>query len=209
MRPATVLLLNGTSSSGKSSIAKSLQAIMDAPFLHTGIDHFLERWPERYHVWSNNPHLPLPEGFHWLTSPDERELHELRIGPVGMQLEIGMYHAVAAFAAAGNHVIVDDVIFDPRTLTVAARVLAPSFAFFIGVRCALEVAEQRERARGDRFPGLVKAHYQQVHRHGCYDLEVDTAQQTPEECARRIKQFLDEGAQPTALRRLQQQLRDR
>ena len=206
MRPGTVLLLNGTSSAGKSSVARGLQAIMDEPFLHTGIDHFLERWPERFHVVSNNPDLPRPDGFHWLTSPDERELHELRIGPLGLQLAIGMYQAVAAFATAGNHAIVDDVIFDPRTLMAAARVLAGSGAFFIGVRCALEIAEQRERARGDRFPGLVKAHYQQVHRHGCYDLEVDTALHTPEECAHRIKQFLDQGTQPMALRRLQHQV---
>ena len=205
MRPATIILLNGTSSAGKSSIARGLQEIMDEPFLHTGIDHFLERWPERFHVRSSDPNLPLPDGFHWLTSPDEREMQELRIGPLGLQMEIGMYQAVAAFAAAGNHVIVDDVIFDPRTLAAAARTFAPMHAFFIGVRCNLEIAEQRERARGDRFPGLVRAHYQQVHRHGVYDLEVDTALQTPEQCAHRIKQVLNERPQPIALRRLQQE----
>lgn len=208
MRPATVILLNGTSSAGKSSIAKVLQEIMDEPFLHTGIDHFLERWPQQYHVVSNDPNLPLPDGYHWLTSPDESELQELRVGPLGMQLIIGMYHAVAAFAAVGNHVIVDDVIFDPRALAAAARILSGANAFFIGVHCAFELAQQREQARGDRFPGLVKAHYQRVHSHGTYDLELDSASMTPEECARRIKAFLSERTQPTALHRLHQTFTD-
>ena len=101
MQPATVILLNGTSSSGKTSIAKVLQEIMDAPFLHTGIDHFLERWPQRYHVTSNDPNAPLPDGYHWLTSADGRALQELRIGPLGLQLEIGMYQAIAAFKGYG------------------------------------------------------------------------------------------------------------
>lgn len=205
MQPATVLLLNGTSSSGKTSIAKVLQDIMDEPFLHTGIDHFLERWPQRYHVTSNDPNAPLPDGYHWLTSADGRALQELRIGPLGLQLEIGMYQAIAAFAAVGNHVIVDDVIFDPRTLAAAARALFQTHAFFIGIRCARAIAEQREHARRDRFPGLVNAHYQQVHSHGIYDLEVDTSLLTPMECAQRVKQFLSERRQPTALHQLHQQ----
>ncbi len=42
-----VVLLNGTSSAGKSTIAKALQEQMDDPYLHTGVDHFLPRLPTR------------------------------------------------------------------------------------------------------------------------------------------------------------------
>lgn len=42
-----VVLLNGTSSAGKSRIATALQEQMNAPYLHTGVDHLLPRLPAR------------------------------------------------------------------------------------------------------------------------------------------------------------------
>ena len=41
MQSGQVILLNGTSSAGKSTLAKQLQEILPQPYLHTGIDHFL------------------------------------------------------------------------------------------------------------------------------------------------------------------------
>ena len=45
MAAGNVVVLNGTSSSGKSSVARALQARMPTPYLHTGVDHFLSRLP--------------------------------------------------------------------------------------------------------------------------------------------------------------------
>jgi chloramphenicol 3-O phosphotransferase len=41
MKPGNLIFLNGNSSSGKSTIAKLMQAELTESFLHTGIDHFL------------------------------------------------------------------------------------------------------------------------------------------------------------------------
>lgn len=47
MHKSSVILLNGTSSAGKTSLVRELQSRADAPFLHVCIDSFEERMPER------------------------------------------------------------------------------------------------------------------------------------------------------------------
>ena len=41
MEPGTSIFLNGTSSSGKTTVAKALQETMEGPCLRTGLNHFL------------------------------------------------------------------------------------------------------------------------------------------------------------------------
>ena len=114
-----------------------------------------------------------------------------------------MHGAAAALATTGNDVIIDDVIFDSRVLEEAVTTLHTFNVLFVGVRCSFEIAEQREQARGNRTQGLVKAHYDLVHSHGIYDFEVDTSTLTAMECAIQIKNRLENGIQPDALRKLQ------
>ena len=45
MKQGNIIFLNGTSSSGKTTIAKALQEIMEGYYIHTGIDHFLDAAP--------------------------------------------------------------------------------------------------------------------------------------------------------------------
>jgi len=60
-------------------------------------------------------------------------------------------------------------------------------AWLIGVRCSLDVVNDRERLRPGRFPGTATSHFHEVHAHGAnYDLQVDTSNMTPRECAERI-----------------------
>jgi phospho-2-dehydro-3-deoxyheptonate aldolase len=44
----SVILLNGASSAGKSTLANAVQDVMDAPYLHLGIDLFFDALPQRY-----------------------------------------------------------------------------------------------------------------------------------------------------------------
>jgi chloramphenicol 3-O-phosphotransferase len=39
--PGTIILLNGTSSSGKTSVVRALQEVLNEPFLEAGLDKFL------------------------------------------------------------------------------------------------------------------------------------------------------------------------
>jgi len=211
MTAGTIVLLNGTSSSGKTSIARAFQALMAEPFIHTGNDHFHAAFPQRFFVPSDGIDPVAAEGFllvftgEVLTfeTPEGRRgfaggtLAEVRIGPAGLRLHAGLYRAVAALATAGKNVIVDTAIHDPRVLALAVDALHGTGALFVGVRCPLVVAQAREAARGDRARGGAAAFFERVHAHGIYDLELDTALLTPQMCALRIEKEL-EGGRPRA-----------
>src|SRR6266487_5848584 len=202
MTQGNIIFLNGTSSSGKTSIAKALQEIMEGYYIHTGIDHFLDAAPDKIHASSDGINPSTAEGFLWVRSNGDNRVSELRVGPAALRLWAGMHAAAAALAATGNDVIIDDVIFDSRVLQEAVNTLYTFNILFVGVRCPFEIAEGREQARGNRTQGLVQAHYDLVHAHGIYDLEVDTSTLTPMECAKQIKDRLENETPPDALRRL-------
>jgi chloramphenicol 3-O phosphotransferase len=174
--PGRVVLLHGTSSSGKSTVARAVQRLSDDPWVHLGIDTFWnaidERWME---------HGPrAAEGFLWI------EDATIVPGPVGQRLAAGMRAALAAFARAGNDVIVDDVFIDPEWLQAWRNELGEIELLLVGVVAPIDVLEDRERARGNRIVGEARAQVGVIHRGIEYDLTVDTAHESPEGCARSI-----------------------
>jgi chloramphenicol 3-O phosphotransferase len=191
MDGGNIILLNGTSSAGKTTIAQALQEVMEVPYLHTGIDQFLmEHLPKGLVVYSDGVHPKEADG--WLAVFHDDALTQVRIGPLGYQYLAGMYRAVAAFAGVGLGVIVDDVIYDERVLRLAVDILPAENVFFVGIRCPLEVAERREVERGNRATGGARTFHPLVHRHAVYDCEVDSAAGTPLACAREIQRRLNE-----------------
>ena len=174
---------------------------METPYLHTGIDQFLiERLPKRLIVYSDGIHPPTAEG--WLAIFRDQALSQVRIRPMGHQWIKGMYRAIAALAEEGLNVIVDDVIYDRRVLKAAVQTLPAQQVFFVGIRCPLKVAEDREQARGSRAKGGARTFYDLVHEHGIYDLEVDSAKYSPMECALQIRGGLHAKPTPSAFSQL-------
>lgn len=198
MIPANVVFLNGASSSGKTAIAGALQQVMAEFYFHTGIDHFLERVPLRFHAMGDGTEPANPYGVMWVMPSGQPPVTELRYSEYGIRLFAGMYHAVAALARSGNCVVVDDVVFDPRILRAAVDALADIDVLFVGVRCPLETLLEREAARGDRMRGLGALQHEVVHAHGVYDMEVDTSTLSAMECALAIKDRLESGPKPMA-----------
>lgn len=186
MQPGTIIILNGTSSSGKTSLLVALQAALPEPFLDAGLDRFLWMLPKRY--------LSRPL---W----DDVLGRAVQAGGAGRQLVAGMHQAIAALSRAGCHVLADHVLVEPAWLNECVALFSDLPAYLVGVRCPLDVLEQRERARRDRTLGQAGAQYELVHRHGLYDIEVDTSLRDPQECARQVIARLSAG-EPAALRRL-------
>jgi len=80
-------------------------------------------------------------------------------GPVGRRVLDGMQRAVAAFAQAGNHLIVDEMLLDERVLAGWVKHLKRFQAYLIKVTATLQVLEQREQQRGNAR-GLARGHLQ-------------------------------------------------
>ncbi|MEU5979035.1 AAA family ATPase [Streptomyces sp. NPDC047315] len=175
-----IVFLNGTSSSGKSSIARELLTLLDEPYFHLPVDAF--------HAMRSQPQLTPAE-------VDDTLKRTWR----------GFHRAVAGMAAAGNNVVVDHVLSEPWRLADCLALFPPHRVVLVGVHCSLEELERREAARGDRPAGLAARQISRVHAHGTYDVECDTSTATPLDCARRIARFLPERPAPTAFQRLRQQ----
>ncbi|WP_370646425.1 hypothetical protein [Photobacterium sp. OFAV2-7] len=58
-----VIILNGASSSAKSSIAKQLQSLLDEYYPHIGIDTFISMMPQRCNELSQANQIS--DGFYW------------------------------------------------------------------------------------------------------------------------------------------------
>jgi len=185
--PGTIIILNGASSAGKSSILAHLQRTLDGPFLNAGIDKFIFMLP------SNYLNRPL-----WDDVFGEMD----KAGTQGHILFSGMHHALAAMARQGNHLLADHVLVEKRWVEECAQLFADLPAYLIGIHCPLELLEVRERERKDPTLGQARLHFEHVHQYTRYDLEIDTSLAPAEACAAQIATFLAGGARPQAFRQL-------
>lgn len=178
MNVAQTIWLNGTSSSGKTTLATALQDRLTTPFLHAQIDTFLHMLPQK--TLENDQLLAaaLPS------------------------LVKGFHESVRALMDCGTCVIVDHVLQEAEWLMHCVSLFENRPVLFVGVHCSLSSLEERERRRGDRTAGQAKSQLPLVHRHEDYDVEVDTSRQTVDECVSSILDALTNGVQPTAFERL-------
>lgn len=182
MAAGRIVLLNGTSSSGKSTLVRALQDRLPDPWIEIGIDRFVFALPRRYRDqpdWS--------EVFRYVRDDaSQPDVFRIETGPLGQRLVSGMHRTAAALVEEGLDVIVDHVILEGAWMDECRRLWAPYPTLLVGVRCPLDVVLERERDRKDRTIGQAAAQFGVVHRWGPYDLEVDTSLLSPEEAADRI-----------------------
>jgi chloramphenicol 3-O phosphotransferase len=168
-----LIILNGGSSSGKSSIVRCLQAVLPDPWLAFGCDSFVDAVPAKT--------LASAEGLVFGSDG------EVGVGAGFRALEAAWMTGVAAMARAGARIIIDDVFLGQAQSQRRWReALGGLPVLWVGIRCASEVAEGREVARGNRAPGTAAAQADAVHQGVVYDLEVDTARTESLACARAI-----------------------
>ena len=114
---------------------------------------------------------------------NEIPITSIVFGETGKLMLKGMRSAMAAMVETGNNIIIDDIILETEFLNAYLRVFKDLKVYFVGVKCAIEVAEERESKRPGRFPGTALSQVSICHAHDLYDIEVDTAMNSPRECA--------------------------
>jgi chloramphenicol 3-O phosphotransferase len=147
---ATCIVLNGSSCSGKSSIAAVLQEQWPRPLQVTGLDTFLASQSERFFAIDGR----VVDGFNWIPATvDGQPAFEVVPGPLGLGMIKASHAYWGACADAGLDQVIDDVWLVPDQPAGLQHALSAANPIWVGVRCPLAVAEQRERARGDRPVG--------------------------------------------------------
>ncbi|WP_090946131.1 chloramphenicol phosphotransferase CPT [Nonomuraea jiangxiensis] len=168
-----LIVLNGGSSSGKSGIARCLQAILPDAWLTLGVDTMIEAMPAA--MRDSDAGIKFgPSG-------------EVIVGPEYMTLDAAWIHGVVAMVHAGARVIVDEVFLGGAASQKRWQRAADGLhVVWVAVRCEGAVAAGREVARGDRVNGMAESQADLVHHGVHYDVEVDTTHTEAMECARAI-----------------------
>ncbi|ANN19051.1 chloramphenicol phosphotransferase [Amycolatopsis orientalis] len=165
-----MIVLNGGSSSGKSGIARCLQAVLPDPWLTLGVDTLIDAMP-----------ATVDEGIDFAADG------EVSVGSGFRRIEDAWMAGVAAMVRSGARVIIDDAFLggaeSQRRWRDALKGLA---VLWVGVRCDGVIAAGREMARGDRVAGMAEAQAEIVHRGVVYDVEVDTGAGEALACAREV-----------------------
>lgn len=143
-----IIILNGTSSAGKSTLAQALRTELEPSFCYYASDQLADA------------------GFRPLDSQARRAGRA--------QFFDGFHRSIAAFASAGNDLLVEHIIEEQSWAHDLTRLLSPFDVFWLGVHAPLEEIERREQARGDRTLGEGLYHLK-THRFCRYDLEVDSS----------------------------------
>jgi len=185
---ATCIVLNGTSCSGKSSIAAVLQELWPRPLQVSGIDTFLGSQSARFFASDGR----VVTGFSWIPVIfDGQPAFDVVPGPLGLGMIRASHAYWAACADAGLDQVIDDVWLVPDQPAGLQDALVAANTLFVGVHCPLAIAERRERERGDRTIGTVRGQYSRVHTFRRYDVDVDTSVAGPRECAETILAVLE------------------
>ena len=175
--PGKIIIINGPSSSGKTTLALALQKQLDVPFIRFSFDLFLDH--------SAFPLEQIKNGkFSW---------EQMR--PSVFQ---GLHQCLPALATAGNNIIFDHIIETKAWLYELVSLISKLDVFFVGVHCSLAELERREMQRGDRRPGEARQDFETVHSIPTYDLEINS-EHPLEENVTLLIQAWKESKRPSAL----------
>lgn len=190
MERGLIIFLNGTSSSGKTSIAMEMKKQGEIPFHHLSIDQFLHNYDQ----------------FIDTTYPDMKPTRELEahvmadilFGPIG-----SLYYAtIKLFSEMGLNVIVDTVISNDKWFNGFYDLLSDYPILFVGVHCSKEELARREQSRGDREIGLAHSQFDYIYAYDEYDLEVNTEELSSAACAEKILSYINSDQEYMAFKKL-------
>ncbi len=165
-----VIFLHGTSSSGKTTLAKALQAAAPLPFWHVSSDQLVEAG-----LLPN--HQSIRADFDWKT-------HRPRF--------FNAFHGcVKAILDADNHMILDHIIESRDWYQQLRQHLTGHRVFIVGLHCSVKALRERELQRsdrhtGNRYTGEAEYHLQHVHSYCRYDFEINTQDNNPQHAAKII-----------------------
>jgi chloramphenicol 3-O phosphotransferase len=167
------IVLNGTSSAGKTTLGRALQDRLEGWWLLFGVDTLIAAMPRRLFGTSDG-HTIGSDG-------------SIDVGP-GWRLAHDHWRmAIGALVRSGGNVVLDEVFLegakDQDRWRQTLRGLAVTW---VRVSCDIEVAAAREAARHDRMPHMARFQAGLVHDGVRYDVVVDTTVLSPAQAAEAV-----------------------
>ncbi|MBR3505024.1 MAG: AAA family ATPase [Clostridia bacterium] len=162
-----LILLNGPSSAGKSTIANELRRRLrphGADPAVISIDDYMKISTDE-EIWEDDVFEVMPD----------------------------MCRDISAALRRGEWVIVDHVITSARIYDALLEAAAGFKMMTVLVTCRLETLLKREKERGNRFAGTAEASFQYLYPREGYDLRIDSEESGPAASAKKIVEALQRG----------------
>ncbi|MCP1135267.1 chloramphenicol phosphotransferase CPT family protein [Paenibacillus polysaccharolyticus] len=190
MERGLIIFLNGTSSSGKTSIALEMKKQGEMPLHHLSVDQFFQNYD--HFIDTTYPDMqPTRE-------VEPGVMSDILFGPIGALY----YSTIKLFSELGLNVIVDTVISDDKFFNDFYELLTDYPILFVGVHCSKEELTRREQSRGDREIGLAHSQFDYIYAYDEYDLEVNTEELSSASCAEKILSYMNSGQEYSAFKKL-------
>ena len=210
--PGQIIVVTGTSGSGKSTACEMFAKRSDDFWLLYGIDHFLAAtFPAKF-----GHHGPrCREGIyaHPLDEGDPDGPLRWSFGKNGTKAFAVLHEWVASASRLGCNIVLDHLaMLDPEVLQDLVRRTEGLPVLFVCLKPPFEVLEQRVASRTmdkpmpvdllgedvvrkiiDRLSRLRPWFYEATYANTCFDLLIDTNQHSPEEVCAMIEARLAEG----------------
>jgi len=183
MNYGKIIVLNGTSSSGKSTLAEKIQELSKERFYHVQVDTICNMMHSKF--FENKADFIIS---------------------INSALK-SMNAFILNLSRNGECVIVDTVFENPIWLNECVEMLHDLPVFFVKVSCPAEELERREAARGDRKIGMAKHQSEIMDFVKHYDVEVNTYENTPDECAAIILDKVEKENSGNAFNRIYKDIR--
>jgi chloramphenicol 3-O phosphotransferase len=151
MASGRIVLLNGPSSAGKTTLTQAVARRMPTPWLVLPVDLF-----------------------HQIRTRPDARLSQRQWDDVFHRTRAAYHRALVGAAACGCDVLADHVLNEPWRLDDLLGQRVGLDELLVHVTCSPKELRRRERARGEREPGTAAAQQRQVFQHGDCDLTVDT-----------------------------------
>ncbi|RCW40853.1 chloramphenicol phosphotransferase CPT family protein [Paenibacillus prosopidis] len=187
MKQGIIVFLNGTSSSGKTSISTELLNQNEISFYHLSIDDFFNGLFHDYIDFINTKYAEDVQG------------------PTNIIIEplITLFYSTIKFMSVmGTNIVVDTVNDTDDRFNTFLGLLMDHPVLLVGVTCSKEELIRREKLRGDREIGLAISQYDKVYCLNEYDLELNTETLRPNECANLILNFIRSNREYSAFKKL-------
>lgn len=188
-----VIILNGPSAAGKSSIQREFQKLMMPNlWIKAGIDNLFDQvMPditlENLDAWQS------PNPIRWVEQNKDNEnnaIVTLVLGEQGQKVAYAMNSAIADYAKNGCNIIVDYIAYKEEWLHDLENKLKDIKTYYVAVEISLNTLEKREEARGTSAIGHARSHYFSVYWDRKYDLKVNSENHSAQQIAQQLKELL-------------------
>ena len=184
MENGRIIIMNGVSSAGKTTLAKTLQELLSAPFYLMDVDTFVGMAPEKYH---NTEGISVQHRF-----------------------VSKMFHVIKLFSDMGFDMVVPFIFMNGANMLEECVTLLHAYpVLFVHVTCPAEELRRREKERGDRGIGEAETQLSLLVPQDIYDITVDTFSRSVEECTNSVIEALDSLKKCAAFKTLWEHIRSR